>query len=101
MFTSSGVVTAARWLETGQVPESVRLLQEVVEQTMFYRLVRSDIDALLDQDSQESEAIKQILHRVKQTLFEDLEKVREVTVSIPQVQRTLRWIMRNMNSVSS
>lgn len=100
--SSTGVVSFTRCVETGEVqmPEPLERLMELMEQSRIYRIVKRVIDSVLDQYPEESEFVKQIYYKVKETLLQDLEKNREFIVKLPTTQRIIQWTKRNMNEVS-
>ncbi|XP_069164339.1 vitellogenin-like [Procambarus clarkii] len=90
------LVTGARWAETGSMPESVRHLLEQLENTRIFRMIKSDIDAIIQRYPEEYEATKEIIAKVKLTLQEDFENTLIKISKIPAVENVIKWIIKDL-----
>lgn len=93
-------MAVARILETREVPEPIRVILEYIEDSEAFRIVRREVEAVLEEYPEEYEAIKHVLTKVMATLERDVDIVRERIMESPAVQKIIDYIMHLFNSVS-
>lgn len=86
-------------LEAGEVPETVRVILEKIENTEVFRIVKREVNAVLAEYPEEYEAVKHILTRVTATLKHDADIVYKRIMETPAVQRIFAYVMQYINSV--
>ncbi|KAG7158179.1 Vitellogenin-like 5 [Homarus americanus] len=89
---------SVRWVETGDLPQSVLSLMEHLERTRFFRLVKRDVDAIIEQYQEEYEAIQQVVAKVGRTFRQDLHDLWEKIYQSSAVQRAVYWFITNYSS---
>ncbi|KAG7158180.1 Vitellogenin-like 6 [Homarus americanus] len=92
------VVQTLRWVEIGELPEPMRRLIEQLEQTEIFRLVKTDVDTVIEHYQEEYEATKQVVAKVGRTFRQDLFNIREKIFQMPAVQRAVYWFITNYGS---
>ncbi|XP_042892354.1 vitellogenin-like [Penaeus japonicus] len=92
------VMAVARILETREVPEPIRVILEYIEDSEAFRIVRREVEAVLEEYPEEYEAIKHVLTKVMATLERDVDIVRERIMESPAVQKIIDYIMHLFNS---
>ncbi|XP_047488789.1 vitellogenin-like [Penaeus chinensis] len=84
-------------LETGEIPEPVRHMVEVLKSSEMHEFFKGPVDALLYRYPEEYEAIKYVAINMISTLERDFDLMFERIMEIPAFQRIINWIMENLN----
>ncbi|XP_047488685.1 vitellogenin [Penaeus chinensis] len=92
------VMTAARMAETGEVPEVVFDALEEIKATRVFRIVKREVDAILEVYPEEYEAVKHIVDNVVAILERDVGIVRERLMEIPAVVKIIDYTMYHFHS---
>lgn len=82
------------------MPEAVRRLQEELEQSRIFRVVKRAFDAITEEHQEEYEVILQVVDKVRQQLHQDLSNLFGAIFETPAVLTTVDWVIRNYVSVS-
>lgn len=92
-------MTAARMAEAGEVPEVVFDALEEIKATKVFRVVKREVDAVLEEYPEEYEAVKHIVDNVVAMLKRDVGIVRERLMEIPAVVQIIDYTMYHFHSV--
>ncbi|XP_069949065.1 vitellogenin-like isoform X3 [Cherax quadricarinatus] len=87
------LVKAARWVESGEVPEPVRRLLELLQETSIFTMLKNYVDTLIERYTEEFEAIQQVVTKVRLNLWQDLVKLRKRISQMPAVERAINWVI--------
>lgn len=86
--------------EAGEVPEVVFDALEEIKATKVFRVVKREVDAVLEEYPEEYEAVKHIVDNVVAMLKRDVGIVRERLMEIPAVVQIIDYTMYHFHSVS-
>ncbi|KAK7073326.1 hypothetical protein SK128_006658 [Halocaridina rubra] len=94
--TNGVVYGGIQWMKTGEMPEEMRrLFDMMIESSLLHRLMRSS-EELLQEYPEVYEMLIQILEKMKITLVRDLEMVREDLMAMPRVEEMVNWLLKHL-----
>ncbi|XP_053642610.1 vitellogenin-like isoform X3 [Cherax quadricarinatus] len=96
-LTTQVLVKAARCVESGEVPEAVHHLVEHMQETSLFRMLKTEVETLVERYPEEYDAIQQGVDKVKHTLQHDLDEIRVKFISTVTVSKYLTWINKYLD----
>nr|ABB89953.1 vitellogenin [Penaeus monodon] len=92
------VMEVVQLLEAGEVPEVVFDALEEIEATKVFRVVKREVDAILEEYPEGYDAVKHIVDNVVAMLKRDIGIVRERLMEIPAVVQIIDYTMYHFHS---